>query len=105
MALIRKGEAAAGIVHSVRNSLEIGHLCDYCNLKQGWSVKFNSFEEYVNHVVKNHPGLKACHDNNTDLYAFAERTRNEWEQFLKKRQKEHLKHLYGPGFVGLPSTS
>jgi hypothetical protein len=40
----------------------------------------------------------------TDLDAFEEKTRKEWEQFLKKRQKEYLKHLYGPGFVGLPPT-
>jgi hypothetical protein len=91
-------------VHNVRNSLGLGHLCDYCNIKQGWSVIFNSFDEYVNHVVKNHTELKACHNNRTDLDAFEEKTREEWEQFSKKRQKEYLKHLYGPGFVGLPPT-
>ena len=103
MVLVKEG-AATDMVFSLRNSLGLGHLCEYCNIKQGWSVIFNSFDEYVNHVVNNHPGLKANHDNKTDLHAIAERTRNEWEQFLKKRQKEYLKHLYGPGFVGLPST-
>jgi hypothetical protein len=103
MALIKE-EVATDMAYSVSNSLELGHLCDYCNIKQGWSIMFNSFDEYVNHVINNHPGLNAYHDNKTDLHSFAERTRNEWEQFLKKRQKEYLKHLYGPGFVGLPST-
>jgi hypothetical protein len=92
------------MVHNVRNGLGLGHLCDYCNIKQGWSVIFNSFDEYVNHVVKNHTGLEACHNSRTDLDAFEEKTREEWEQFLEKRQKEYLKHLYGPGFVGLPPT-
>lgn len=103
MALIKE-EVATDMAYSVRNGLGLGHSCDYCNIKQGWSVIFNSFDEYINHVAKNHAGLKACHDSKTDLYDFAERTRNEWEQFLKKRQKEYLKQLYGPGFVGLPST-
>ena len=76
----------------------IGHLCDYCNIKQGWSVIFNSLDEYVNHTIKNHPGLKVCHINSTDLAAFAEKTTVEWVHFLRKRQKEYQKHLYGPGF-------
>lgn len=59
-------------------------------------------DEYVNHVVKDHTGLKVCHNNRTDLDAFEEKTRREWEQFLKRRQKEYLKHLYEPGFDGLP---
>ncbi len=84
----------------------LGHLCDYCNIKQGWSVIFNSFDEYVNHVFKNHPGKKACHDHHTtDLDSFAEKNRKEWEQFLKRRQREYLKHIYGPGFVGLPPVT
>jgi hypothetical protein len=48
--------------------------------------------------------LKTCHDSRTDLDAFEQNTGKEWEQFLKKRKKEYLKHLYGPGFAGLPST-
>jgi hypothetical protein len=103
MALIKEG-VDIDIAHSGRNGLGLGHLCDYCNIEQGWSVIFNSFDEYVNHVVKNHLRLKACHDNRTDLYAYEEKTRNEREQFLKRRQKEYLKHLYGSGFVGLPPT-
>jgi len=103
MALIKEG-VDIDIVHSGRNGLGLGRLCDYCNIKQGWSVIFNSFDDYVNHVVRNHTGQKACHNSKTDLDAFEEKTRNEWEQFLKKRQKEYLKHLYGPGFVGLPPT-
>jgi hypothetical protein len=39
-----------------------------------------------------------------DEHAFEEKTRKEWELFLKKRRKEYLEHLYGPGFVGLPPT-
>jgi hypothetical protein len=101
--MIKEG-IATDMVYSVRNDPGLGHLCDYCNIKQGWSVIFNSLDEYVNHVVKNHPGLKVCHNNSTDLAAFAEKTKMEWDHFLKKRQKEYLKHLYGPGFIGLPPT-
>jgi hypothetical protein len=72
----------------------IGHLCDYCNIKQGWSVIFNSFDEYVNHVVKNHPGQKVCHNGPTDLNAFAEKSRIEWEQGLARHQREYLKYLF-----------
>jgi hypothetical protein len=71
MTLVKEG-AASDIVRSARNGLALGRLCDYCNIKQGWSVIFNSFNEYVNHVIMNHPGLKACHNNKTDLYAFEE---------------------------------
>jgi hypothetical protein len=79
----------------------IGHLCDYCNIKQGWSVIFNSFDEYVNHVIKNHPGQKVCHNGTTDLNSFAEKSRIEWEQVLARHQREYLKYLFGPAFVGL----
>jgi hypothetical protein len=88
-----KEEIAIDIVHIVRNGPELGHLCDYCNIKQGWSIIFNSFDDYLNHVVKNHPGLKACHNNTTDLDAFEENSRKEWEQFLKKCPKEYLEHF------------
>ena len=99
--MIKEG-IATDVVYSVRNDPGLGHLCDYCNIKQGWSVIFNSLDEYVNHVIKNHPGLKVCHNNSTDLAAFEEKTRIERDHFLKIRQKEYLKHLYGPGFICLP---
>ena len=34
----------------------LGHVCDYCRMKNGQSVAFTSFVQYAKHVLYNHEG-------------------------------------------------
>lgn len=66
----------------------LGRVCDYCMIKDGRSVAFTSFNQYVNHVTNNHHWRYS-------IYALPE----ELERFKKeiadamRKQMKHPKEL------------